>query len=443
MQSSIRLINHASVKLEFKDVKILTDPWYQGSVFHKSWKLIHQQSENEILDLIKDVNYIYISHEHPDHFSPQFFTNKKIKSISSNNKLKILFQYTKDKRVLKFLEKQGYDVMEIPENKYTDLTDEIKIKIIKFGYIDSSLIIKTPKQKILNLNDCPLNTKEEIELFRKKHGNFDILLSQFSYAAWKGGKENNEYRKLAAKEKISTLLEQYKILQCKNVIPFASFIYFSNTLNNYMNDQINTPTHIYNEMKNLSNVIIMSPGESQNLDSLNQNQNSLVFWSDKYKKINSLPTEKFDVSVNFKDLFQQYEIYKKKIYKLNSKILIDIASKVKFLNYFQPINIFLIDHNKNYEFSLANGFKENKSDKSDIKMHSESLQFIFKNDFGFDTLTVNGCFEATKEGFIKSTKSLALGSLNSMGLRLNLGLLFNFKLILFFLGLLKKVSKRL
>ena len=103
----------------------------------------------------------------------------------------------------------------------------------------------------------------------------------------------------------------------------------------------------------------------------------------------------------------------------------------------------MLDHNKNYEFSLIEGFKIKKENISDIKMHSESLSFIFKNDFGFDTLTVNGCFEASKEGFIKSTKSFALGSLNSMGLKLNLGLLFNLKLILFFFSLLKKVKNKL
>ena len=76
-------------------------------------------------------------------------------------------------------------------------------------------------------------------------------------------------------------------------------------------------------------------------------------------------------------------------------------------------------------------------------MHSESLNFIFKNNFGFDTLTVNGCFESTKEGFVKSTKSFALGTLNSMGLKLNFKLLLNVKLVFFFFNLLKKVSKKL
>ena len=443
MESSIRLINHASVKFQFDNIKILTDPWYTGSVFHKSWKLIYQQTENEILNIIQDITHIFISHEHPDHFSPQFFLDKNIKKILLKNRVKILFQETKDKRVKKFLEKQGYMCIEVSDGKYFELSNEVKIKIIKFGYIDSSLIIKTPQEKILNLNDCPLNNKEEIEIFKKKHGSFDILLSQFSYAAWKGGKDNSEYRKIAAKEKINTLVNQYKILDCKYAVPFASFIYFSNSLNNYMNDHINNPVDLYNKIKNEINVIIMSPNEKQNLKDLTQNPESINFWKSKYQNIDKLPIENFDFTVDYENLKLQYEIYKKKIFNLNSKILIYIASKIKFLNFFQPINIFLLDHNKNYEFSLIEGFKIKKENISDIKMHSESLSFIFKNDFGFDTLTVNGCFEASKEGFIKSTKSFALGSLNSMGLKLNLGLLFNLKLILFFFSLLKKVKNKL
>ncbi len=443
MQSSIKLINHASVKFEFDHVKILTDPWYEGSVFHKGWKLIHKQTEEEIVNSIIDVSHIYISHEHPDHFSPSFFLNSKIKNILQQNNVKILFQETKDRRVLNFLKKKGYEVIEILNNKFFNINENIKIKIIKFGYIDSSLIIETKDTKILNLNDCPLNKIDEIEKFKKKYGEFDVLLSQFSYAAWKGGKENSNYRKIAAKEKINTLINQYKILKCKYVIPFASFIYFSNKLNNYMNDHINDPKKLYEEIKNEAKVIIMSPNEKQDLLNLKQNLNSINFWHEKYQKINNFPLDEFTNTINFNVLDDEYQKYKKKIYNLNSKLMIFMASKIKFLKFFQPINIFLIDHKKNYEFSLINGLKIIDEEKTDIKMHSESLHFIFKNDFGFDTLTVNGCFESTKDGFIKSTKSFALGSLNSMGLKLNLKLLINVKLIFFFFNLLKKVSKKL
>lgn len=443
MNSSVRLINHASAKISLDNISIVSDPWYEGSVFHKGWKLIHELPIEETKKYLENTNYIYISHEHPDHFSPSFFLNDEYKEILNRNNTKILFQKTKDKRVLKFLEKKGYKVIEVPNNEYVTLENGVKVKIIKFGYIDSALIIEGSTDKILNLNDCPLNDINEIKRFRKDHGKFDLLLTQFSYAAWKGNEDNREYRKKAASEKIETMINQYNILECKKIIPFASFIYFSNKLNKFMNDQINQP-HIFQEqLMSKIDSIILKPGEIQDIKQLKQKDSSLNFWKDEYAKIESLPLDNFNKSVNFKDLLAEYSKYKQKILEINSKFIIYLASKIKFLNFFQPINIFLLDHKKNYEFSLFDGFKETKNDYHDISMHSESLFFIFKNDFGYDTLTVNGCFNAPKKGFIKTTRSFAIGSLNSMGLKVNFNLIFNLKLVSFFFSLLRKVSKKL
>ena len=443
MSSSVKLINHASVKINIDGISIVSDPWYDGSVFHKGWKLIHELPVEEIKGHLEKTDYLYVSHEHPDHFSPGFFFNKEYKSILEKNKTKILFQETKDRRVYNFLTKNGFEVIEVPNKKFITLKNNIKIKIVKFGYIDSALIIEGSNDKILNLNDCPLNDITDIKKFKKEHGRFDLLLTQFSYAAWKGNEDNKGYRRNAASDKLQTLINQYNILECKKVIPFASFIYFSNKLNEFMNDEINRP-HLFQEsLKSKIDSIILAPGEEQYISELVQKQESLDFWKNKYNTINKLPLETFDKTVDFEMLKNEYTKYKDKILKINSKFLIYLSSKIKFLNFFQPINIFLLDHKKNYEFSIVNGFKKTNNTTSDISMHSESLLFIFKNDFGYDTLTVNGCFNASKEGFIKTTRSFAIGSLNSMGLKFNLGLIFNYNLIFFFIKLLRKVSKKL
>ncbi len=443
MNSKVKLINHASVKINLDGISIISDPWYDGSVFHKGWKLIHELSREETKKHLEKTDYIYVSHEHPDHFSPGFFFNKEYKGVLEKNKTKILFQETKDKRVLNFLVKNGFEVIEVPNKRYLTLRNNVKIKIVKFGYIDSALIIEGSNNKILNLNDCPLNDIEEIKKFKKEHGKFDLLLTQFSYAAWKGNEDNKGYRENAATEKLKTLINQYNILECKKVIPFASFIYFSNKLNKFMNDEINKP-HIFQEsLKSKIDSVILAPGEEQHISDLVQKQESLDFWKNKYDMINNLPLDTYDKSIDFNTLQNEYTKYKNKILKVNSKFLIYLSSKIKFLKFFQKINIFLLDHKKNYEFSLIDGFKETNNSSPDISMHSESLLFIFKNDFGYDTLTVNGCFNASKEGFIKTTRSFAIGSLNSMGLRLNLGLIFNYNLIFFFIKLLRKVSKKL
>ena len=77
-------------------------------------------------------------------------------------------------------------------------------------------------------------------------------------------------------------------------------------------------------------------------------------------------------------------------------------------------------------------------------MYSKSLYLIFNQDFGFDTLTVNGCFEEkSKNSFLKLSKNFAIGNLNNLGINLNLGIILNISLILLFLRKLTYVKKNL
>ena len=46
---SIEFVNHASIIISNGKKSILTDPWYEGDVFNKGWKLLHELSEGEII----------------------------------------------------------------------------------------------------------------------------------------------------------------------------------------------------------------------------------------------------------------------------------------------------------------------------------------------------------------------------------------------------------
>ena len=446
-ETKIEFINHASVLISYGKIGILSDPWYFSSVFHKGWRLIHENQMDYIKSVFSKTSHIYISHEHPDHFNPKFLLEKSIKDLIIKNNIIFIFQETKDKRVVNFLKKNSFIVKECKLNKIVKLNDneKVDIKISRHDFYDSSIAIFTPDQKILNLNDCPLKEKNDIEDFKKKHGVFDVLLTQFSYAAWKGSEKNVKLRQLAAKEKIDAIISQSKILNCKHVIPFASFIYFSNKMNFYMNDSVNKPIEVQKKLKSENiDAIIMAPGEIQNSQNLKQKTQSLEFWTSKYNLIGkNLELEEYSKSVDLIELNLNFENYKTKIMKKNSKILISFLNKISFLNIFQDIIIYLEDHKKNYVFSIFKGLKETSKSSYDISMHSESLLFIFKNEFGFDTLTVNGCFQTDSENFSKVTKTLALGSLNAMGLGLNLKLIFNLQIIFLFLGKVASFFKKL
>ena len=84
----IRFINHASILL---DEKILCDPWYSGSIFLNGWNLLHENNV-DINSIVPQ--YIWISHEHPDHFNPS-----DLLKIEEDKRPTILFQKNDDGKV--------------------------------------------------------------------------------------------------------------------------------------------------------------------------------------------------------------------------------------------------------------------------------------------------------------------------------------------------------
>ena len=73
LNPNLEFINHASVLISNDDCSLLSDPWYQGDAFHKGWNLLYELQDEEIDSLIDRTTHIWVSHEHPDHFSIMFF----------------------------------------------------------------------------------------------------------------------------------------------------------------------------------------------------------------------------------------------------------------------------------------------------------------------------------------------------------------------------------
>ncbi len=443
MKTSIKFINHASVIVSGEDASLLSDPWYMGHAFHKGWNLLYETPNEDIEKFLSYVTHIWISHEHPDHFSIPFF--KKFSSIIKKKSIKVLFQKTKDKRVYKFLFGLGLEVQELEFNKTFNLSKNFNIKCIKDGFYDSGLLIENFGEKILNLNDCEVTTPYRANEVYSITGKVDVLLTQFSFAAWKGGKENKKWRREAAVEKLKTIDLQIKKFQPKFVIPFASYVYFSNEENFYLNDAANRPDQLKEKLKAYdSKLMIMSPNDV--IGGIGQSLNeekALKFWSNQYeemikKKLNQYST------IEPEALKCSFISYCERISKNNNLLLIKIIKTLSPISFFKPVIIKLTDLDLCIKFDYVNKTLMKTFEPAMLSMKSESLDFIFKNSFGFDTLTVNGCFEEEqKGGFVKATKSLAIENLNNLGIKIELKTLLNFSVIKLFLTRLYRVAKKL
>ena len=441
MRTSVKFINHASIMISDGNISVLSDPWYTGDAFHKGWNLLHETTNEEVEMLLDGITHIWISHEHPDHFSIPFFKTfaKKIKSKS----IKMLFQKTKDKRVLKFLIAQELDVTELDFNKQFSLSKDFHVTCIKDGFYDSGLLVESHGEKLLNLNDCEVTTIQRANEVFAITGKVDVLMTQFSFAAWKGGKNNKKWRNEAAREKIKTMDLQIGKFQPKAVIPFASFVYFSNAENFYLNDAANKPEKLKEALKeHASKIILMQPNDvlGGEIQAINEND-AINFWQTKYQDIQPINHYK---TLDLNLLQNSFKEYCARIEKNNNMFLIKIIRVLSPIRAFKPVVVFIDELNICVKFDYVVRQFVKTQEPAMLSMKSESLDYIFKNSFGFDTLTVNGCFEESKKnGFVDATKSLAIENLNNLGIKIELRTLFNLSIIKLFITRLYRVAKKL
>src|ERR1700744_1188721 len=111
-ETTITFANHASVILEGQGVRLLTDPWYVGAAFHNGWEL-HSPTGITPGDL-NDVQYVWISHEHPDHFSIETI---KEWLVPPKDYPPLLSKTTTDQRVPNFLRSRGFTLRELPDGE--------------------------------------------------------------------------------------------------------------------------------------------------------------------------------------------------------------------------------------------------------------------------------------------------------------------------------------
>jgi hypothetical protein len=375
----LEFVNHASFILEEDDVRMITDPWYEGSVFDNSWSLLLKSKFKT--DDFSGITHIWFSHEHPDHFFPPNLT--AIPEFLRST-ITILYRSTKDKKVYNYCKKLGFKVIELPKLKWLKLSSSVKIKCIPW-YDDSLLMIETPSFNILNLNDCTIKSKNDaIKIHKQLLPKVDFLFTQYSYASYVG--ENFDDRKRAAQEKLEDIANQISVFNPKKVIPFASNVWFSHSENFHMNDAVNKIEDACNFINTFFpsvEVLVMAPGDVYDPRVCYDNSSSLKKYSEAYKMLNNkekwpskiiAENQLFDIGLSFVSRLKKLQYYK----------------LFKFLGLVKPLRILVIDLDIKVELSFNSFEKISNLELCHISMTSSALEFALKYDYGFNTLSVNG-----------------------------------------------------
>tara|TARA_Y100000310_G_scaffold335866_1_gene418960 strand:- start:12 stop:1355 length:1344 start_codon:yes stop_codon:yes gene_type:complete len=194
----LTFLQSSAVMIETKGVKILCDPWLVDGELYGSWNHyppIDFQPKN-----FNDVDFIYLSHIHQDHFSKKTLSklNKDIPVIIHNFESKVLRENIK---------KMGFKVNELNHNDRTHLKNQVFINILaadncdpsicykyfgcaplesKYGStsIDTMSVIDDQDSVLVNTNDCPFELAfTAATTIKKKYPKIDMLLVGYTSAS--------------------------------------------------------------------------------------------------------------------------------------------------------------------------------------------------------------------------------------------------------------------
>ncbi|MBI3892341.1 MAG: MBL fold metallo-hydrolase [Candidatus Wallbacteria bacterium] len=226
-------VNNASFVFCHEEVRLLADPWLFGTVFADSWELlVESKFRAEDFD---QVSHIWFSHDHPDHFSVP-----TLSAIPEEKRprLPVLYQKTLDGKVVRRCRDLGFQVRELDPANSTPLGRSVRISCGPVDLLDSWLLVEAGGFRVLNLNDCVVQTRERAAAVACLTGPVDVVISQFSYANWMSNPEDVEGRIRAADECLETIRLCCELFSPRWYIPSSAFIKFSHAENVYMNDEM-------------------------------------------------------------------------------------------------------------------------------------------------------------------------------------------------------------
>ena len=380
----IQFVGHACIVAECSGTSILMDPWLSGKIFNNSWTLRPEPVfDSAMLDRI---GYLWISHEHPDHCH---FPTLGSFPDSFKRRATILFQSRDSDKMLAAFKGLGYQRFRLlPHRELVPLTNEsgdagLKVYCYHAGIMDSALAVLDEGQVVLNANDARISTSES-KLILKDLSHVDVLLNQFSLAAYAGFEPPERYLPQRAEQILHNVSEVHRSLDAKVTIPFASFIYFSSEDNKYINPFANSVSDAYNYLSlRGQTAAVLYPGDSYQVGEPYDSTSSLQ----RYEALPGLDQLSYD-PIEPKPLSAIFEAYR----TMSDQIRERYSSALLML--LRPVTIKIPDLAKTIRFSLVSGNIEEVPDSQppDLSINSQPLWFGFKFPFGIQTLGVSARF---------------------------------------------------
>lgn len=431
----IRFINHASFVCEHAGVRLISDPWLYGTAFNDGWELVCPSPIGAAE--LGELTHIWFSHEHPDHFSPRV-----LQDVPADKRpgVTVLYRKTRDGKVIGFCRKLGFQTLELADGEPVELGGGMRVTSQSVPLFDSWLLVEAGGKRLLNLNDAVLQTPGELRPLASRVGALDVLFTQFSYAAWRGNREDTELRRADARKKLDIVRAQVTHLKPRFTVPFASLSWFAHEENSFTSDAANKPWAVTGAIADCgSTPVLLYPGDWWTVGESHDDRSAVERYQRDYASLSGRALRR-SAPVPFEALAAAAQTYIQRIRGANTGWLLELLRWNPVLPTLRPIDIHLWDLGQDVRFSFERGLEkiEKRAAGYDLRMGSDSLAFLFRQAWGIDTLTVNGRFHADPEGLKRLVLTFGVDMLNNTGITLGPAFLVDFASIGFLLRVLAR-----
>ncbi|MDG2428481.1 MAG: MBL fold metallo-hydrolase [Acidimicrobiales bacterium] len=388
----INFVGHSCFVYEVDGCRILCDPWLSGRVFHDGWDL-YSPIDITMADL-DGFQYLWISHEHPDHFHVP--TLRAIPE-GRRSEITVLLQTTIDRRVAEFCGELGFRaVRELSPDwifPCPETAPGLEVLCVPAAEGNSWIAFRSGGTTVLNLNDCGVRNASEAAVIAERVGPLDLLLTQFSYANWVGNPDQRELRVSEALSKLEMVAFQCEALQAKQVVPFASHLYFCHPENFFLNDGVNTPGTAVRFLRDATSAepVVLYNNESYEVGESHQTDGAcLRFEEDVERALAAGPLSLENPSVGAEDLSKAVEDFLVRLRQDAPWYLRKMlgTTVIRLWDWEQSVRL------------TVDGLEEDPTPEfeADIALHSSSLLLCLQYRYGLDTLGVSGRFHKPDGG---------------------------------------------
>ena len=373
----LELISHASVVIRTADTQIWTDPWLTGKVFNNSWTLLVPPAYDPAL--LDTIDYLWISHEHPDHFNiatlralPEAFKRRVI----------VLFQAGNSDKMFAAFNKLGFPNTQALQHRETvELRGQTRVYCYQVGQMDSCLAVLADGDAVLDLNDAEADGRD-CALIREDIGPVRVVLNQFSLAGYGGEQDRATRLRAKARQIVDNMLDNHRDLGAEVTIPIASFIYFSSFDNAYMNAYVNSPRAVAEAFAEAGlQLAVLAHGDRYTVGQEWDSEPALRGYDEVYAELPSLPLDPIP-QARLADITIAVTRLSSRLGELYPHF---------FLNgWLRPVSVEIVDLAYTCELDLVNGhLRPTPGAAADISLYAQPLLFALQNPFGLQTLGVS------------------------------------------------------